>query len=94
MAITGYKSKALRRLALRQDARGVSPEHLARIKKILALLDGSNPLADLSAATYGLHRLRGGELKGAWAVKMSANWRITFHADGRMVYDVDLIDYH
>lgn len=81
-------------MMLRRDARGVSRGHLARIEEILALLDGDNPLAALAAPTYGLHRLRGGELKGAWAVKVSGNWRITFRAAGDEVYEVDLIDYH
>lgn len=79
---------------LRQDARGVSPEHAARIEEILLLLDGAGPLAALTPPTYGLHRLKGGPLKGAWAVKVSGNWRITFRVIGDTVYDVDLIDYH
>jgi len=40
-----------------------------------------------------LHPLRG-DRKGSWAVKVSANWRITFKFSGLDVEDVDYEDYH
>lgn len=93
MAIEGFRSRALKRLWFRQNVRGVSPEHLARIREILARLDQDDPLAALAAPRFGLHRLHG-DRKGSWAVSVSGNWRITFRVDGSAVYDVDLVDYH
>ena len=40
-----------------------------------------------------LHPLRG-DRKGSWAVKVSANWCITFKFSGPDVEDVDYEDYH
>jgi proteic killer suppression protein len=40
-----------------------------------------------------LHPLRG-DRKGSWAVKVSANWRVTFKFSGPDVEDVDYEDYH
>ena len=40
-----------------------------------------------------LHRLQGGR-KGAWAVKVSGNWRVTFTCAGKDIGGVDYEDYH
>jgi toxin HigB-1 len=39
------------------------------------------------------HALKG-DMKGLYAVKVSANWRITFSFEGKDVILVDYIDYH
>ena len=43
--------------------------------------------------TFRLHQLKGNR-KGAWAVTVRANWRVTFLFEGGDAYDVDLEDYH
>ncbi len=94
MAIEGFKSKALKRFMLKDDARGISKAHAKRVREILVLLHGRAPLQALSAvAKYDLHPLKGNR-KGLWAVTVSGNLRITFRVDDRNVFDVDLIDYH
>jgi len=40
-----------------------------------------------------LHELRGPR-KGAWAVKVSGNWRVTFTWAGKDVDQVNYEDYH
>ena len=40
-----------------------------------------------------LHPLKG-ERKGAWAVGVSGNWRITFAFSGPDVVNVEYEDYH
>jgi proteic killer suppression protein len=40
-----------------------------------------------------LHQLKG-DRKGAWAVKVSANWRITFKMQKGDAFDVNYEDYH
>lgn len=40
-----------------------------------------------------LHALRG-ELKGRWAVEVSANWWVTFSFTGTDADDLDYEDYH
>ena len=52
MAIKGFKSKALKRLAQKGDRRGVSPQSAERIDNIPAALDSDNPMKFLSPRTY------------------------------------------
>ena len=40
-----------------------------------------------------LHQLQAGR-KGAWAVKVSGNWRVTFTCAGKDIDGVDYEDYH
>lgn len=42
---------------------------------------------------WDLHKLTG-NLKGHWAVKVSANWRLTFTFEGENAVLVDYQDYH
>jgi proteic killer suppression protein len=39
------------------------------------------------------HALRG-NLRGFYAVRVSANWRVIFRFDNTGAYDVDYLDYH
>lgn len=40
-----------------------------------------------------LHELKG-KRRGAWAVRVSGNWRIIFRFEGEDAIDVDYEDYH
>lgn len=73
--------------------RRVAPEHLGRLRDILAVLDRSGTPEDMRLPGFRLHALSG-ELRGHWAVSVSGNWRVTFRfADGDAV-EVDYVDYH
>ena len=48
---------------------------------------------DLQGAVLGLHPL-GVDRKGAWAVSVSGNWRVTFTFVGKDADGVDYEDYH
>jgi toxin HigB-1 len=60
---------------------------------ILTLLDGAEVIEDLNFPGSDLHPLKG-ELKGFWAVKVSANYRIIFRFENGYAYDIDYVDYH
>ena len=64
---------------------------LDRIEDILARLDVAVVPSDLDLPGYGLHPLKG-KLKGFWAFKVSANWRIVFRFKGGDAFDVNLVD--
>ena len=91
--IRAFRHKGLQQLFDEDDARGVNPEHVRKIKQILALLDAATDLSGLELQTYRLHALKG-DLKGFWSVTIRANWRIIFRFDDGNVSDVDLVDYH
>jgi toxin HigB-1 len=91
--IESFRHKGLRQLFDDDNPKGVSAEHVRKIKQILALLDAAQNMADLDYPTFRLHPLKG-DLKGFWSMTVRANWRIIFHFDDGKATDVDLVDYH
>jgi proteic killer suppression protein len=74
-------------------ARGIRSDLVAKIERILSVLDTATEPRALSLPGYSLHPLKG-DRKAFWAVTVKANWRIVFRfADGD-AYDVELTDYH
>jgi antitoxin HigA-1 len=57
-------------------ARRVAPEHLEKLRDILALLDRSRRPDDMNVPGFRLHPLTGGR-RGHWAVWISGNSRLT-----------------
>jgi proteic killer suppression protein len=91
--IESFRHKGLRQLFDDDNPKGLSAEHVRKIKQILALLDAAKNMADLDYPTFRLHPLKG-DLKGFWSMTVRANWRIIFHFDDGKATDVDLVDYH
>ena len=91
--IRRFRHRGLERLFARGDISGVNPQLAARLRRMLVLLDmGKDPLA-LNLPGYRLHQLAG-DLKGQWAARVSANWRLVFEFEGEDATNVDLVDYH
>ncbi len=91
--IKHIRHRGLRRLYEDDDRRGVNPEHVDKVRTILAQLDRAARPDDMALPGLKLHPLKGA-LTGFWSVTVRANWRIIFRFDGKHVIDVDLIDYH
>ena len=91
--IESFKHKGLRNLFERDDARRVGADQVDRLRLILSALDQAGDAQDMNQPTFRLHPLKGNR-KGAWAVTVRANWRVTFLFEGGDAYDVDLEDYH
>jgi len=91
--ILSFKHRGLRRLYEDDDRRGLNPEHIEKIRRVLAQLDQATCAEDLDLSGHRLHLLKG-ELTGFWSITIRANWRITFRFDGLDVTDVDYLDYH
>jgi len=41
-----------------------------------------------------LHRLRGEEFRGCWALAVNGPWRLVFRFEAGHIYDVRLVQYH
>jgi toxin HigB-1 len=91
--IESFSHKGLRQLFEDDNARGVSAEHLRKIRQILAVLHAAETIEALRLPTFRLHALKG-SLKGFWAVTVRANWRIIFRFEDGKASEVDLVDYH
>ena len=92
--IESFRHKGLLRLFRDDDAGGVNPEHVRRLRHILGILAEADNLAQIGAfPTFNLHPLKG-DRKGQWAMTVRANWRVTFRFEGGKAFDVNLEDYH
>ena len=93
VAILKFRHKGLGRFFLRGSTAGIQAKHAQRLRLILGRLSVAMEPRDMALPGLDLHPLKG-ERKGAWAVSVSGNWRITFTFSGPDVVDVDYEDYH
>ena len=93
LAIRSFKHRGLKRLYEDGDGRGIRPDLVDTVERILSVLDDATTPQALNIPRYRLHSLKG-DMKGLWSVTVRANWRITFRFEGTDAYDVELIDYH
>lgn len=91
--IKTFKSKALARLHGSGSARGIRTDLVAKVERILSVLDAATEPQSLNLPGYALHPLKG-DRKGYWSVTVKANWRIVFRFAKGDAYDVELTDYH
>ena len=91
--IQSFKHRGLKRFFENNDGRRVNPNHIPRLKRILATLDAASRPEEMDAPGWGFHMLRG-DLKEFYGVKVSGNWRVIFRLEDGDAYDVDYLDYH
>lgn len=91
--IRTFRHRGLKRLYERGDRSQFRPDLVAKIERILARLEVAGRPEDLDLPGYRLHRLTG-DLRGQWAVTVSANYRIVFRFAEGGAEDVDFLDYH
>lgn len=91
--ILSIRHKGLKRLYEDDDPRGVTGDHVEKLRDILARLEAAASPADMDLPGFRLHPLKG-ELRGFWAVTVRANWRVIFRFAGPNAIDVGYLDYH
>jgi len=91
--IKSFKHKGLQRFYHSGDKKGINPEHVHKLARILDRLDASLNPRDMDLPGYRLHELKGKE-KGTWSVWVNGNWRVTFQFEGNHATVVDYRDYH
>ncbi|RPH49741.1 MAG: Killer protein [Desulfobacteraceae bacterium] len=91
--IKSFKHKGLKRLFETGNVSGVNPQHVERLRKILALLETSETIDDMDLPGLNLHNLKG-KRKNILAVKVSGNWRVTFKLKNGDILEVNYEDYH
>ena len=91
--IRSLKHRGLKRLYELGDRRGIRPDLLGTVERIVTILDAATTPQALDLPGYRLHALKG-DRKGFWSVTVRANWRIIFRFEGTDAFDVELTDYH
>jgi toxin HigB-1 len=91
--IQSFKHRGLQALYHGRTARRVPPEHVEKLRDILAALDQSRTAQNMDLPGFRLHALKG-VLKGHYAVSVSGNWRVTFRFEDGHATEVDYTDYH
>jgi toxin HigB-1 len=96
MNIRSVKHKGLRRLIEHDDASGLQPQFIEKIRNIISFLQDMHQESELrTVASWKAHQLLGDQ-KGVWSLFVSRNWRITFRIDQTEIeiIDLDYVDYH
>ena len=85
MRIRGFLHKGLRRLYAEDNPKGLPPEAVGKIRKMLAFLQDMESADELrTIAVWKAHQMSGGD------------WRLTFTVDTaeNEILDVNYEDYH
>ena len=96
MKIRNIVHKGLRRLYALDNAKGVPPDTLDKLRKMLAFLDDMEAPEELRALpSWKVHALTG-DRKGTWSLSVTRNRRLTFRIDTaeQEICDLNLEDYH
>jgi proteic killer suppression protein len=96
LKIRSFSHKGIKGLYSEGRARGVPPETVDKLRKMLAYLDNIEAPEELRALPSWKPHTLTGDRKGTWSLSLTANRRLTFRIDTaeREIYDVNLEDYH
>jgi proteic killer suppression protein len=94
--IRNFVHKGLKRLYEDAVTKGVSPDTVDKLRKMLAFLDDMEDPEELRALPSWKVHILTGDRKGTWSLSVTANRRLTFSIDTaeREICDVHLEDYH
>jgi addiction module HigA family antidote len=94
--IRNFVPKGLKRLYAEDAAKGVPPDTVDKLRKMLAFLDDRQDPEELRALpAWNVHTLTG-DRTGTWSLSVTRNRRLTFRIDAaeHEICDANLEDYH
>jgi len=92
--IRSFAHAGLRRLYLTDQTKGLPPDAVDKLRKMLAFLQDMADVSELRALkAWKAHRL-GGDRKGTWSLHVTRNWRLTFRIEHDELVEVNYEDYH
>lgn len=96
MKIRSIRHKGLERLYADNNAKGVPPAAVDKLRKMFFFLDAMSDADEVMALpSWKAHVLKG-DRKGTVSLSVTRNHRLTFRIDAaaQEIYDIDLEDYH
>jgi proteic killer suppression protein len=91
--IVSFAHKGLRRFYETGSKAGIHASFADKLRLQLSRLDAASTPGQMDVPGWELHEMKG-SFAGHWAVKVNANWRLTFRFEGENAEVVDLQDYH
>jgi proteic killer suppression protein len=94
--IRNFIHKGLKRLYTAGNGKGVPPDSVDKLRKMLAFLDNMDDPDELQVLTSWKAHTLTGERRGTVSLSVTANRRLTFWIDPAEgdICDVNLEDYH
>jgi proteic killer suppression protein len=96
MKIRNVVHRGLRRFIQHNDASGLPPAIVERVRNIVTFLQEMEEAGELhDIPSWKAHQLTG-DRKGTWSLAVTRNWRITFKIDQtkKEIIGLDYEDYH
>ncbi|MBZ5553381.1 MAG: type II toxin-antitoxin system RelE/ParE family toxin [Acidobacteriia bacterium] len=96
MKIRNFAHKGLKRLYAEDNAKGVPPDMVDKLRKMLVFLDDMQGPEELrSLPAWKVHTLTG-DRRAAWSLTVTRNRRLPFRVDiaEGEICDLNLEDYH
>ena len=91
--IGSIRHKGLRDYWTRGQAKGLNADWIRKLRRILSALEAAERPQQMNYPGSYFHPLKG-DRAGRYAVRLSANMRVTFGWDDDGAADVDIEDYH
>jgi proteic killer suppression protein len=94
--VRNFSHKGLKRLYVEDSSKGVPPDTVDKLRKMLTFLDNMEEPDELYALTAWKAHTLTGDRKGTWSLSVTRNRRLTFRIDPaeHEICDVNLEDYH
>jgi toxin HigB-1 len=96
MKIRNVIHRGLRRFIERDDASGLSPAVVEKVRNMVTFLQEMEDARELrDVPSWRVHQLTG-DRQGTWSLTVTRNWRLTFRIDRTEgeILDLDYEDYH
>jgi toxin HigB-1 len=96
MKIRNVLHRGLRRFIQHNDASGLAPAAVERVRNLVTFLQEMEDAGELRDIPSWKTHQPTGDRKGTWSLNVTRNWRITFRIDQREreIFDLDDEDYH
>lgn len=96
MKIKNVVHKGLRRFIENDDASGLPPDTIPKIRRMISYLQEIESEEELRVIPSWRAHTLSGEKKGTWSLSVTRNWRITFQItkDTTELVHLNFEDYH
>ena len=94
MKIRNVAHRGLRRFIEDDDAAGLQPAVVPKLRRIVSFLQDMEREEELrTVPSWKAHQLAG-DRKGTWSLFVTKNWRITLRVAQTEIVDLNYEDYH